>query len=63
MMNAVVRDLQTLFDTGVMGTLSDGQILDRFLEKREGAFFDVIVPPRPDGLGRLPPGPPRPPRR
>ena len=42
-MNVVVRDLQTLFGMGVMGTLSDGQLLDRFVERREGAAFEAIV--------------------
>jgi RNA polymerase sigma factor (sigma-70 family) len=39
----VVRDLQTLFGIGVMGALSDGQLLDRFVERREGAVFEAIV--------------------
>ena len=43
MMNAAVRDLQTLFGMGVMGALSDGQLLDRFVERREGAVFEAIV--------------------
>jgi RNA polymerase sigma factor (sigma-70 family) len=42
-MDAVVRDLQTLFGLGVMGTRSDGQLLDRFLERREAAVFEAIV--------------------
>ncbi|HEX3448085.1 MAG TPA: sigma-70 family RNA polymerase sigma factor, partial [Isosphaeraceae bacterium] len=42
-MDAVFRDLQTLFDMGVMGALSDGQLLDRFVERREEAVFEVIV--------------------
>ena len=42
MMNAVVRDLQTLFGMGVMGALSDGQLLDRFVERRE----DAVLPGR-----------------
>jgi hypothetical protein len=36
-MDAVVRDLQILFDMGVMGALSDGQLLDRFMVRREEA--------------------------
>jgi RNA polymerase sigma factor (sigma-70 family) len=39
----VVRDLQILFDMGVMGALSDGQLLDRFMERREEAVFEAIV--------------------
>ncbi len=42
-MDAVVRDLQTLFGPGVLGTLSDGQLLDRFLDRREGAVFEAII--------------------
>jgi RNA polymerase sigma factor (sigma-70 family) len=41
--NVVVRDLQTLFDTGAMGAISDGQLLDRFVDQREGAIFEAIV--------------------
>ena len=43
MMDAVVRDLQTLFEMGVMGALSDGQLLGRFMERREEAVFEAIV--------------------
>jgi RNA polymerase sigma factor (sigma-70 family) len=43
MMKVVGRDLHTLFSTGVMGTLSDGQLLDRFVEGRDGAVFEAIV--------------------
>jgi RNA polymerase sigma factor (sigma-70 family) len=42
-MDAVVRDLQTLFGPGVLGTLSDAQLLDRFLDRREGAVFEAII--------------------
>jgi RNA polymerase sigma factor (sigma-70 family) len=42
-MNVAVRDLQTLFVVGSLGGLSDGQLLGRFLERREGAVFEVIV--------------------
>jgi RNA polymerase sigma factor (sigma-70 family) len=42
-MDAVVHDLQSLFDTGVMGALSDAQLLGRFLERREGPVFEAIV--------------------
>jgi RNA polymerase sigma factor (sigma-70 family) len=41
--NVVVRELRTLFDVGVMGALSDGQLLDRFADRREGAVFEAIV--------------------
>ena len=43
MTHAVVRDLQTLFGMGVVGVLSDGQLLDHFVERREGAAFEAIV--------------------
>ena len=42
-MNAAVRDLKTLFGMGVMGALSDEQLLDRFVDRREGAVFEAIV--------------------
>ena len=42
-MNAAVRDLQTLFEVGSLGGLSDGQLLDRFVERREEAVFEAIV--------------------
>jgi RNA polymerase sigma factor (sigma-70 family) len=42
-MDAAVRDLQTLFDVGVTGTLTDGQLLDRFVRWREGPVFEAIV--------------------
>ena len=38
-----VRDLNTLFDVGVTGGLSDGELLDRFVARREGAVFEAIV--------------------
>jgi RNA polymerase sigma factor (sigma-70 family) len=43
MMDAVGRDLQTLFGVGVMGTVSDGQLLDRFLVEGDEAVFEAIV--------------------
>ena len=42
-MNAAVRDLQTLFEVGSLGGLSDGQLLDRFVARREEAVFEAIV--------------------
>jgi RNA polymerase sigma factor (sigma-70 family) len=42
-MNVMGSDLHTLFGMGVMGTLSDGQLLDRFVEGQEGAVFEAIV--------------------
>ncbi len=42
-MDAAARDLQTLFDVGVMGGLTDGQLLERFVARREGAVFEAIV--------------------
>jgi RNA polymerase sigma-70 factor (ECF subfamily) len=43
MIGAAARDLQTLFGMGATGTLSDGQLLDRFVEGREEAVFEAIV--------------------
>jgi len=42
-MNMADRDLEILFDVGVAGTLTDGQLLGRFVERREGAVFEAIV--------------------
>jgi RNA polymerase sigma factor (sigma-70 family) len=42
-MNAAVRGLQTLFEVGSLGGLSDGQLLDRFLARREGAVFEALI--------------------
>jgi RNA polymerase sigma factor (sigma-70 family) len=42
-MNAAARDLQTLFEVGSFIGLSDGQLLDRFVERREGAVFEAIA--------------------
>ena len=41
--DAIARDLQTLFDVGTVGGLSDGQLLARFVAGREEAVFDAIV--------------------
>ena len=42
-MNKAVRDLQTLFEVGSLVGLPDGQLLDRFVARREGAVFEAIV--------------------
>src|SRR5262245_8814122 len=42
-MSMVVRDLQTLFGVGVTGILTDGQLLERFVTRREGAVFEAIL--------------------
>jgi RNA polymerase sigma factor (sigma-70 family) len=38
-----VRDLQTLFEVGSLGGLSDGQLLNHFIERREEAVFEAIL--------------------
>ena len=45
MTQGATRDLKTLFSMGVMGALSDGQLLNRFVERREGAAFEAIDEP------------------
>ncbi len=43
---AVLRDIQTLFDTGTAGGLSDRQLLERFVSGRDAsaeAAFEVLV--------------------
>ncbi len=42
-MNVVSRDLQALFEIGSIGGLSDGQLLDHFVARREGPVFEAIV--------------------
>src|SRR3954468_7193038 len=42
-MSVAIRDLQILFEAGSLGGLSDGQLLDRFIARREGAVFEAIV--------------------
>ena len=42
-MNVALRDLQTLFEVGSLGGLPDGQLLDRFVARREGAVFEAII--------------------
>ncbi len=42
-MNGVARELQTVFEVGSLGGLSDGHLLDRFVARREEAVFEVIV--------------------
>lgn len=37
------RDLRVLLDVGAARTLSDGQLLGRFVDRREGAVFEAIV--------------------
>lgn len=39
----VLRDLQTLIDVGAVGGLSDGQLLERFVSRREEAVFEVLI--------------------
>ena len=43
---STLRDIQTLFDTGTAGGLSDGQLLERFRSRRDAtaeAAFEVLV--------------------
>jgi RNA polymerase sigma factor (sigma-70 family) len=42
-MNEAVRGLQTLFEVGSLGGLSDGQLLDRFVARRDGAVFEALI--------------------
>ena len=42
-MHAASRELGTLFNEGAVGMLSDGQLLDRFVERREASAFEAIV--------------------
>ena len=40
---SIVRDVQTLFACGSLAGLSDGQLLDRFVARREEAVFEAII--------------------
>ena len=42
-MHAPIRELGTLFNEGAVGMLSDGRLLDRFVERREASAFEAIV--------------------
>lgn len=42
-MNDTVRELRRLFEVGSLGGLSDGQLLDRFVARREAGAFEAIV--------------------
>src|SRR5215472_9372202 len=42
-MHAAMRELGTLFNEGAVGMLSDGQLLDRFVERRDASAFEAIV--------------------
>src|SRR3954453_14219609 len=42
-MKTIKRDLATLFDRGGLGSLSDGQLLDRFVARREDSAFEELV--------------------
>ena len=41
--NTAGRDLQALFEVGSLAGLSDGQLLDRFVARREEAVFEALV--------------------
>jgi hypothetical protein len=42
-MHAAIRELGTLFNEGAVGMVSDGQLLDRFVERRDASAFEAIV--------------------
>jgi RNA polymerase sigma-70 factor (ECF subfamily) len=42
-MHAAIRELGTLVSEGALGLLSDGQLLDRFVERRDASAFEAIV--------------------
>ena len=39
----IVRDLQKLFSSGALAGLSDGQLVERYVDRREEAVFEAIV--------------------
>jgi hypothetical protein len=40
-MHAAIRELGTLFNEGAVGMLSDGPLLDRFVERRDTLLLSV----------------------
>src|SRR5262245_31393612 len=42
-MHATIRELGMLFNEGAIGMLSDGPLLDRFVERRDASAFEAIV--------------------
>jgi len=42
-MHATARDLGTLFNEGAVGMLSDGQLLERLVGRRDASAFEAIV--------------------
>ena len=42
-MHAAIRELGTLLEEGAVGMLSDGQLVDRFVERRDASAFEAIV--------------------
>jgi RNA polymerase sigma factor (sigma-70 family) len=42
-MHSAIRELGALVEEGAVGMLSDGQLLDRFLERRDPSAFEMIV--------------------
>ena len=55
---SVVRQIGLLFEGSAVSSLSDRQLLDRFVARRdsagEAAFAALVAQARPDGAGRLP---------
>jgi len=43
LMKSVGRELQPLLTVGALGGLTDGQLLERFVSRREAAAFEVLV--------------------
>jgi RNA polymerase sigma factor (sigma-70 family) len=41
--DAIARDLGTLFRVGAIGGFTDGQLLERFVERREADAFEALV--------------------
>ena len=56
-MHTAIRELGTLFHEGAVGMLSDRQLLDRLVERRDASAFEAIVERYGPPLGRLPPRP------
>ena len=65
--DVVQKHLQTLFDEGAVGSLTDGELLERFILQARGVggsgLRDLGRAARPDGAGDLPATAGRRPRR
>ena len=56
-MNNVITHLRTLMVEADGACLTDGKLLECFVNCRDATALEALVPARTNGLGRLPPSP------